>query len=430
MAVTVQQSHMPVAGITVGKRCRKDFGDLDELCQSIEAIGLLQPVVVTPGGELVAGQRRLAAFKRLGRADIPVTVAETLTDAVGLLKAERDENVCRKPFTPGEAVEMGLMLEKLLKPKARERQQSGKSEDGTGGGRGKKAEKPGANLAQGKGRESGKTRTQVADAVGMKRSNFEKAKRVVERAKADPDRFRPVLAKMNATGNVNAAFREVKKAEREEQRRAAAETVAAELPPDDMGVRDGDFREVVKALADESVDLIFTDPPYHREYLPLYGDLAAEAARVLKPGGSLVCYLGQYQIHEVCNLVTPHLRLWWTLCCLHTGQSARMTEYGIVVKWKPMLWFVKGTRGDKHTFVDDLVVSDQEKDAHEWQQAEAEAAYYIDKLTPPGGFVFDPFCGGGTTAVAAKRLGRRWLTCDVDPVAIPIARKRIHDTAG
>ena len=195
----------------------------------------------------------------------------------------------------------------------------------------------------------------------------------------------------------------------------------------DHDVRHGDFREVAKTLADGSVDLVFTDPPYHREYLPLYGDLAREAARVLKPGGSLICYLGQYQIHEVCNLVTPHLRLWWTLCCLHSGQSARMTEYGVVVKWKPMLWFVKGTRGDKHTFVDDLVLSNQEKDAHEWQQGEAEATYFIDKLTLPGGFVFDPFCGGGTTAAAAKKLRRRWLTCDTDPESVAVARKRVAD---
>lgn len=196
---------------------------------------------------------------------------------------------------------------------------------------------------------------------------------------------------------------------------------------DDFDVKHGDFRDVAKTLEDGSVDLIFADPPYHREYLPLYAELGAVAARVLKPGGSLICYLGQYQIHEVCDRLAPHLRLWWTLCCLHTGQSARMTEYGIVVKWKPMLWFVKGTRGDKHTWVEDLVTSEQQKDSHEWQQSLKEAGYYIDKLTAPGDLVFDPFCGGGTTAVAAKLAGRRWLTCDTDPASVANARKRIAD---
>lgn len=249
---------------------------------------------------------------------------------------------------------------------------------------------------------------------------------VLARAKAEkPELFEAAVAGKKAVKDVRA---ELAREDREAEREALAEAAAAEAPPDDdQNVVHGDFREVVAGLADESVDLIFTDPPYHREYLPLYGDMAEAAARVLKPGGSLVCYLGQYQIHEVCNLVTPHLRLWWTLCCLHTGRSARMTEYGIVVRWKPMLWFVKGTRGDKLTLVDDLVESREEKSHHDWQQSEVEAAYYVEKLCPPGGVVFDPFCGGGTTAAACKRLGRRWLTCDTDEAAVHLARKRLRD---
>ena len=42
-----------------------------------------------------------------------------------------------------------------------------------------------------------------------------------------------------------------------------------------------------------------------------------------------------------------------------------------------------------------------------------------------GEIVFDPTCGGGTTAVAAERLGRKWITCDTSRVALNLARKRI-----
>ena len=45
--------------------------------------------------------------------------------------------------------------------------------------------------------------------------------------------------------------------------------------------------------------------------------------------------------------------------------------------------------------------------------------------TDPGDLVFDPTCGGGTTAVAAETLGRRWITCDTSPVAVAIARQRL-----
>ena len=45
--------------------------------------------------------------------------------------------------------------------------------------------------------------------------------------------------------------------------------------------------------------------------------------------------------------------------------------------------------------------------------------------TDPGDLVFDPTCGGATTAVTAERWGRRWITCDTSPVAVSIARQRL-----
>ena len=45
--------------------------------------------------------------------------------------------------------------------------------------------------------------------------------------------------------------------------------------------------------------------------------------------------------------------------------------------------------------------------------------------TDPADLVLDPTCGGGTTALAAEKWGRRWITCDTSPVAISIARQRL-----
>ena len=49
----------------------------------------------------------------------------------------------------------------------------------------------------------------------------------------------------------------------------------------------------------------------------------------------------------------------------------------------------------------------------------------ITALCPPGGLVADFFCGSGTTLVAAQRLGRRYLGCDLNPQAVEIARQRL-----
>ena len=45
--------------------------------------------------------------------------------------------------------------------------------------------------------------------------------------------------------------------------------------------------------------------------------------------------------------------------------------------------------------------------------------------TDPGDLIFDPTCGGGTSAIVAERWGRRWITCDTSPVAISITRQRV-----
>lgn len=43
----------------------------------------------------------------------------------------------------------------------------------------------------------------------------------------------------------------------------------------------------------------------------------------------------------------------------------------------------------------------------------------------PGDLVFDPTCGGGTTAVVAENFGRRWITCDTSRVAIALTKQRL-----
>ncbi|PSG97620.1 hypothetical protein BRD56_04565 [Thermoplasmatales archaeon SW_10_69_26] len=49
----------------------------------------------------------------------------------------------------------------------------------------------------------------------------------------------------------------------------------------------------------------------------------------------------------------------------------------------------------------------------------------INAATEPGDIVFDPTCGSGTTAFAAERLGRRWITCDTSRVAVNLAKQRL-----
>ena len=67
-------SGMSIAKIRIGKRIRKDMGDLAGLAESIEDLGLLNPITVTPDGLLLSGERRLRAAKLLGWKEIPVSI--------------------------------------------------------------------------------------------------------------------------------------------------------------------------------------------------------------------------------------------------------------------------------------------------------------------------------------------------------------------
>lgn len=191
---------IPVAAVIVNGRARRDLQDIDQLAASIAALGLLHPVVLNGRHELIAGGRRLAAVKRLGWSHVPCRIVEGLDDAVAALRAERDENDCRQPLRPREAVDLGRRLEALERAAARDRQRVA----GPRSGRGAKSTAS-ANLAEA---VKGDTRDKVAAAVGMSRTTYAKAKAVADAAAADPA-LESVAAEMDRSGNVDAAYRTV-----------------------------------------------------------------------------------------------------------------------------------------------------------------------------------------------------------------------------
>jgi ParB family transcriptional regulator, chromosome partitioning protein len=98
---------LPLADIRIGKRHRTDLGDIAELADSIERLGLLQPIGVTANAELIFGHRRIEAYRLLGRETIPARIIDIEHSIAG----ERDENECRKDFTPSERVAIGRAVE-------------------------------------------------------------------------------------------------------------------------------------------------------------------------------------------------------------------------------------------------------------------------------------------------------------------------------
>jgi len=122
---------LSIDSILVGKRHRKDMGDVAGLAANMAELGLLQPIAVLPDGRLVGGARRLAAARALGWTEIPVHVVDI--DAV--VRGEFAENCCRKDFTPSELVAIGQEVERVERERAKQRMTLGKVSTGSDAGK-------------------------------------------------------------------------------------------------------------------------------------------------------------------------------------------------------------------------------------------------------------------------------------------------------
>ena len=135
---------------------------MDSLSDSIERVGLLQPIVIDGSNRLIAGLRRITVAKQLNWTEIPVYVVSDLDDVIKRLDAERDENICRKEFTITEAVSVGLAMEKLKSRNAKGRQ-------------GTRTDKHSGKLPE---CSAGDTRDKVGETIGLSGRTYEKAKAV------------------------------------------------------------------------------------------------------------------------------------------------------------------------------------------------------------------------------------------------------------
>lgn len=186
-------------GITVGPRHRKALGDLAGLRESIRELGQLYPVLVTPGLDLIDGQRRLTACQELGRP-VRVAVCPDLATVERRVKAERDSNLHRLPLTPSELVAFAATLEVHEAREAAARQKATRIVDGRPGG---EDSSPPA--------KRGKTREIVARAAGASFDTIRKAREVTEAAEADPEEYGDLIAMMDESGKVTPAWKELQR---------------------------------------------------------------------------------------------------------------------------------------------------------------------------------------------------------------------------
>ena len=233
--------------------------------------------------------------------------------------------------------------------------------------------------------------------------------------------------------------------------------------------------EILRKVKEPFADLVFADPPfnigykydkYHDskasgKYLAWTRDWIGECVRVLQPHGSIYIAIGdEYAAHIKLILEDEHrlaLRN-WIIWHYTFGQQ---TKTKFARSHTHILYFV---RDAKHfTFNDDLVrvISDRQKKyrdsraypagkipddvwneypricgtfsertGHPCQMPESLLARIIRTSSHEGDWVLDPFCGSGTTATVACKLGRRYTTIDLSETYVEATRQRIAESAG
>jgi modification methylase len=249
------------------------------------------------------------------------------------------------------------------------------------------------------------------------------------------------------------------------------------LSTEDGTIIAGDCIAALQRLPEESVDLVFADPPYN---LQLAGELTrpdnsrvdgvdddwdkfadfatydrftrdwlAAARRVLKPDGTL-WVIGSY--HNIYRVGTILQDLgYWVLNDIVWRKTNPMPNFRgrrFTNAHETMLWCAK-SENSRYTFNyqamkalnegvqmrsdwliplcggSERIKGNDGKKAHPTQKPEALLHRVLLASSKPGDIVLDPFFGTGTTGAVARRLGRHWIGIEQNAEYIAVARERI-----
>lgn len=236
----------------------------------------------------------------------------------------------------------------------------------------------------------------------------------------------------------------------------------------------GDALEILRKYPDESIDLVFADPPYNldksynvyndelagKEYLNWCNQWLDEYIRILKPTGSLfVLNLPHWSMYHADYLNRRlYLQNWIVWDALSEPRGKLMpAHYSLLFYTKQKEGFTfnyealknidsrryclrtacirnRKLRGeDQQELLTDLwwnihrIKHRRDRDYHPCQLPEALLKRIIILTTNPNDVVLDALAGTGTTIITAAKLKRRFVGMDIDPFYVELMRRKIKE---
>lgn len=226
---------------------------------------------------------------------------------------------------------------------------------------------------------------------------------------------------------------------------------------DFMELHNTDCLEIMKGMADKSVDLILTDPPYGlgeaagknksrgsaqgankwkgtrnttgagvpaKDYGTLQWDNAPPSAEYFRE----MLRVSKHQIIFGGNYFVEHLRN--SPCWIVWDKDNGETDFADC----ELAWcsFSSAVRRFKYRWNGMLQqnMGDKEERIHPTQKPVRLFEWILERYAKPGQVIFDPYMGSGSSAIAAQALGLPYIGCEREPTYFEAAKLRIEEAAG
>lgn len=200
----------------------------------------------------------------------------------------------------------------------------------------------------------------------------------------------------------------------------------------------GDSLEVMKGIPDGAVDLVWTDPPYNcgKDYGVYKDNLPDQDYR-----NWIIRVITEIKRVSWADCIfSPHKHMPWYWQVLGSDHELIVLTYspaglkhkgGFANQFSMLLTNAKPTQYCKNVWHNCQMTAlgyffHENTCGNPGYTSEHISRKVIANLSTPGDLILDPLAGSGTTLVAAKQLGRRYIGIEINPEYCKIAEDRLR----